>query len=392
MKEVLVVTFSSLEFDSRVRRQIRALSENFNVTVFAPELCSDLSFLQVFALGWKEVWKLTSGREPGPFTRFFVTVVYRIRQILRVVGAHPLADKLPFTLRWEAAKLLKNQPKAFDLILANDVETLPLAFSVANGVPVVADLHEYAYAQTLGASLKDWAEARYLRYICKKYLSKCSAVTVVGQGVADQYFEDFGVSCRVLPSMPDFQSLMPTEVHADSIGLVHHGIYSPYRGIELLIQALAELPENFSLHLVLTGAPIDELQKLATSLGVASERISFYDFVPPDELASFLNQFDVELIFVPPTIINHRLGLPNKFFEAIQARLAVVSGPTMEIEKRISEFGIGATTGSFEVSELVEILRNLTPNVISEWKLASHEAAKVLNWEAIKPDYLSFVK
>lgn len=392
MKEALVITFSPIEFDSRVRRQIKALSESFNVTVFLPEHSKDLASAQVFVLGWKETWRNTTGKDPGRFTRLFASAVYRTRQVLRVVGAHSVADRLPFGFQWSANRLLSNQKKSFDLVVANDVETLPLAFRNANGAPVVADLHEYAYGQTQGASLKHKFEAQYLRFICRKYLSRCSEVSVVGQGIADLYFEDFGVKCSVLPSMPDYRDIEPTKVLADNISLVHHGIYTPHRGIEQLITALAQLPEYFSLHLVLVRAPVDELRNLAKSLSLASERIWFYDFVPPDDLASFLNQFDVEVIFVPPTIINHRLGLPNKFFEAIQARLAVVSGPTIEIEKRITDFGIGATTASFEVSELVGTLSDLTPEKIFGWKLASHEAAKMLNWEAIKPDYLSFVE
>ena len=391
MKEALVVTFSALQYDSRVRRQIRGLSENFRVSVIVPERCEDVPATQL-VVGWKETWKYTRGQSPGPFTRFFAIAIGRTRQALRVLGAHPIADRLPFSFQQSAKKLLKKRVKNFDLIVANNAETLPLAFSVANGAPIIADLHEYAYGQTRGVSLKEWAEARYLRFVGRKYLSQCSEVTVVGQALADLYFQDFGINCVVLPSMPDFQKLVPSKVQARNIKLVHHGIYTPHRGIRLLIQALAELPENFSLHLVLIHAPINEMRKQATSLGIASERISFYDFVTPDELASFLNQFDVEVIFIPDDIINHRVALPNKFFEAVQARLAVVSGPLIEIEKRITEFGIGATTASFDVSELVEILRNLTPDEIFDWKLASHEAAKVLNWEAIKPNYLAFVK
>ena len=52
--------------------------------------------------------------------------------------------------------------------------------------------------------------------------------------------------------------------------------------------------------------------------------------VTPAELPSSLNAFDVGVYVLPPRTMNHRLMLPNKFFDFVQARLALVFSTAVE--------------------------------------------------------------
>lgn len=392
LKKALVITFSPLDFDSRVRRQIEALAEDFAVTVCHPQKSDLYPWAQV-SLSWKAGVKESTGKEPGLLSCGLAVIFHLLRNALLLLRFFRVAEKLPYSRYFVGRKSLdKASSSEYDLIVSNDVETLPLAFAVSGRANVVADLHEFAPGQTTGQTVRNKIRSQYMAWVCREYLSKCEAITVVSQAVSDLYLEYFQIQSSVLPSAPKYSLINPSDVDPSNIELVHHGMYSPNRGIELLIQAVAMLPSRFSLHLVLTGAPKDDLLALARSLGLPPERLTIYDFVQPESLIAFLNGFDVEVIFIPPLTLNTKATLPNKFFEAIQARLAVVSGPTQEIQARIDEHKIGATVGSFEVEILVEALRLLTANDIVKWKAASHETASLLNWEAFKPDYMSYLQ
>lgn len=390
MKKALVITFSPLDFDSRVLRQIEALAENFTVTVCHPEKNERYPWEQI-SLYWKAAFRESTGTEPGLLPRTAAVIYHWMRNILLVLNFHGIAETLPYSRQRIARNSLHGRSAEFDLVVANDVESLPLAFALSGKAKVVADLHEFAPGQTAGTTLRNRVRSNYMTWACKKYLPRCAAVTVVSQAVSDLYWENFQTVSSVLPSMPKYVAIDPGRVEPSDIKLVHHGFYAPNRGIESLIRVTALLPSRFSLHLVLTGAPKNDLLDLASSLGLRPERFVLYDFVEPEALAPFLNQFDIEVIFIPPFSLNTRAALPNKFFEAIQARLAVVSGPLHEIKSRITEYEIGFTVESFDVSELAQALASVTAEQVFAWKLASSEAALTLNWESVKPDYELFI-
>ena len=78
------------------------------------------------------------------------------------------------------------------------------------------------------------------------------------------------------------------------------------------------------------------------SLAAGSERITFHDAVRPHELPATLNAYDVGVYSVPLITTNHRYMLPNKFFDFVQARLAVVFSPSEEIDALIARLGLAS--------------------------------------------------
>lgn len=389
MKKALVITFSPLQFDSRVLRQIESLASSYQVTVCHPGPFETYPCEQVDLGPIHRAIESSESPTKSYALRLFLFRVFRT--VLELLGAYRLALRLPGSPDSAGKRnILKLAGRSFDLVMANDVISVPLALSVAGSAPVVADLHEFAPGETTDSNWRSRARIRKMNWLCEHFLPLCSRRTVVSDSVSALYEEAFGVPSDVVPNMPKFHNLNPRPVNPDNIRLVHHGIYGEGRGIELLIESVARLPKNFSLHLLLKGAPTTNLVRLAESLGLDKTRFEIHDFVPPNSLISFLNQFDVELIFIPTSVSNHLAGLPNKFFEAVQARIAVVAGPLPELATRIKSRGLGTFTQSFEPAELASLLSELTDGRINKWKAASDFAAKEYCWEAVEPDYVSY--
>ena len=110
--------------------------------------------------------------------------------------------------------------------------------------------------------------------------------------------------------------------------------------------------------------------------------VRFRDPVPYTELVRTMSEYDASVVFFPPTTFNLRHTLPNKFFEAVQARIGLITGPSPAMVPLMEEYGLGAVTEDFSAASLRETLHGLTAGKISAWKKAADAAARPLSAES----------
>ncbi|MCU1417971.1 MAG: hypothetical protein JWP32_2145, partial [Schumannella sp.] len=116
--------------------------------------------------------------------------------------------------------------------------------------------------------------------------------------------------------------------------------------------------------------------KKLRALAAGSPRITFHDAVAPHELPGTLNAFDVGVYSVPIITTNHRYMLPNKFFDFVQARLAIVFSPTEEIDALVARLGLGVTSADASARALTAALETLTPESVEQFKHNADVAAR----------------
>ena len=104
--------------------------------------------------------------------------------------------------------------------------------------------------------------------------------------------------------------------------------------------------------------------------------------VDSDELLPLVNTYDVGIHVLPPTVTNNALALPNKFFDYVQARLAVIVGPSPEMAEYVERFGVGAVTRDFSAAALAELVDSLDAAAVDRMKAASNMHARELSSEA----------
>jgi hypothetical protein len=117
------------------------------------------------------------------------------------------------------------------------------------------------------------------------------------------------------------------------------------------------------------------------SIAMQRPRVRFAPTVPMRELPVHLNRYDVGLYLLPPTNFNNQLALPNKFFDFVQARLAVAIGPSPEMARLVRQHGCGLVSEDFNPRSLAEQLNALDRTRIESYKQRSDAAAKVLCFE-----------
>ena len=148
-----------------------------------------------------------------------------------------------------------------------------------------------------------------------------------------------------------------------------------------MIQAVKQLDGRMTLDLALLQNDPGYLHGLA-ALAASTRGVSVLEPIPLPELVTRANAYDAGLVFFPPLTTNLAHALPNKFFDLIQARVAVVTGPSQEIASIVREFGCGVVAPDFTPDALASTLRELTPGRIAALKQGAGRAAEVHNAEA----------
>ena len=281
----------------------------------------------------------------------------------------------------ESRRLLAG--RSFDLVVANEARILPVAMEVAGHgatpAPVWADMHEWAPQER--SHVRSWRllVAPLMQHICREYLPAAAAVTTVSESIAQMYREAFAVECEVVRNARPFVDLQPSPLVPGVTRLVHSGGAVPGRNIEALIDATIQLPHT-TLDLILVpgndgGRYLRQLEDRAAG----SDRVRFHDAVTPDELPAALNPFDVGVYCLPPANVNMEFALPNKLFDFVQGRLAMVVGPSPEMGRFVREHQLGAVSPSFGVEDFTATIAGLTPEVVSAAKRSAHDQARLLS-------------
>jgi len=98
------------------------------------------------------------------------------------------------------------------LIIANDVETLPLAFSVKEKAKVFFDAHEYAPRHFEDKLMWRIFFQGFNTWLCKKYIPQVAGMTTVGKGLAREYEKHFNVNPTVVTNANYYFDLLPSPV------------------------------------------------------------------------------------------------------------------------------------------------------------------------------------
>lgn len=357
MADVLVLSFSPIASDARVLKQVDLLAAEHRVTTcgYGPAPHGVVEHLEI---------------PPSAASVALNGRLITARAYLPAYAALPAVAA--------ARRLLRPRMGAFDLVLANDVETVPLGLWLRPRAGVHTDLHEYS--PRLHEESPAWRRriAPFYRWLCRRFVRKADSVTTVGEGLARAYREELEIEADVVVNAAPFAELAPTPLADDGVlRLVHSGAALRNRHLEVLLDAVAS-SAGVTLDLLLMPndpAYIDELR------GREVPGVRVLDPVPYAELVRTLNHYDLGVHVLPPVNFNNANALPNKVFDYVQARLGLVVGPTPEMAQLATAHGVGVVTEDFTAGALAATLARLTPERVRELKAASHVAARELSAE-----------
>lgn len=354
---LLIVSFSRLVADARILKQIETFKDDYRVVTCgygpAPDGVEQHVALPEEAVYWR-------------YDRLQVVA----RRWNTAYWGNPAVQ----------AALDALEGRAFDAILANDVDTAGLAIRLHPRRGVHLDLHEFGPLQNTELLRFRLFVAPFITWQLRTFAARADSTTTVCLSLAEKYREVFGFDTGVVTNASPYADLQPTEVQ-DRIRIVHAGAALANRRLEVLIDAMSGLEAHASIDLFLTPNDTGYLAALHESAD-ARENVHVHPPVPYDELLAMLNRFDVGVHLLAPTNFNNRFALPNKFFDYVQARLALLIGPSPEMERLLRQGDLGLVTDDFTVESLRRAIASLSPEDVRRWKDNSDAHAHELSAEA----------
>ena len=354
---LLIASYSDIERDARLRKQIDLFVPDYDVTVVghgAPfETDAELVLFPSADTKWTE----------------------RLRAAFLHAKRYRLAQRFEAN-NVAARKLLRG--RTFDAVLTNDIEPVGMAIDLFGPDKVHADLHEYY------PGLQDndpaWVSLRqpYYEWMLSHNVASARSSTTVSKRIADLYNRHFGFRSGVVENALPLQGKLAGTV-SSPIKLVHSGAALPNRHIEEIMRAAAQTKTPVELHLYLTGQGTKYYRSLLELADELGPRVVIHDPVLPQQLIATLNRHDVGVHILPPFPTNNALALPNKFFDFVQARLGVIVGPTEDMAARVREHQIGAVAEDFTGDALRAVLDAMTPEDVGRWKEATGPASRHLD-------------
>jgi glycosyltransferase involved in cell wall biosynthesis len=368
---IAVVSLSAIGADSRILRTIGALlSAGYEVVTAgfgdstAPGVVRHAA-LPVPVAGWRSRFAIAGTQAPAGLLPGLATYFHDFRRHHAALHA-ALAEFSP------------------DIVHANDWPTLPsaLRWKERSGARVVYDSHEFASEEHADRPAWRLLARAHVRAIESQFIGRTDAVVTVSDGIANALQAAHGLARlpTVIRNIPAFREIEPHPV-GNPPRLLFHGLLKPARGIEILVEALAQLPGH---HLTLRGsgpeAFIVALRARAAALGV-SNRLSFEPFVPADMVVEHARHADIGVFCAPDRPLNNYFALPNKIFEYIMAGLMVVVSGGPDLARLVREHDCGEVVAEPSLAALASTLANLTPQRIASCQRASRLAAHSLCWE-----------
>ena len=191
-----VLSFSPLHRDARVQRQIRALKTICRVT----------------AMGWTD---------PCIEGVRFVDMSRRPLTILQKAYKGAMLKAGFFETVYHSEEPVRKATEAladhdFGLIVANDIDTLPVVLTHRERAKILFDAHEYAPRQFEHWFLWRFFIQKYKEHLCRTRIPQVDAMTTVGPAIADEYARVFGVRPSVVLNAPYYHTAALTRSREDS--------------------------------------------------------------------------------------------------------------------------------------------------------------------------------
>ncbi|MCE3039746.1 glycosyltransferase [Helicobacter anatolicus] len=372
-----IILLNDFDITQRPRpfRMLEMLKNHYNLFAIARE-CKEITGIKTFAYPPLKSSKDRSKKEQNE-------LIKKLKN----------KDFIPLIYTKNRMKILdffKEIPTA-NLIIVEDITLLPFAIDYKKNCPktkILIDLREFYPLEY--ENNPQWLESfgEFFSFICKNYLPYVDFAITISEGIAKKYQQDFYLDCKIFYSLPPYHNLSPTQIN-NKIQIIYHGFLSPDRNSDFLLEIASQLKEDFHINILGLSNQKDYLQSLKDK---APKNVSFIPPVPMQELINFTNVFDIGILTLSPNTFNNANAMPNKFFEYIQARLALISTPLPSLAPLIKKYNIGMCAKDFQAKSLAETLNTLTKKQIMCYKNSAHNAAQTLNTTQNQKLILKWIK
>ena len=280
-----------------------------------------------------------------------------------------------------ALEVIRLRPQCLSV---HSVSFLPLAVLVKLCRPrtqIIYETHELE-TETNGASgikkmLRRFIEAIGMLFVCH--------TVAVSPSICNWYATRYRTAeVSLVMNCPPFVEKQKSDyfkthfnLSSENVVFLYQGIMCPGRGIEGLVAALDNLPEQAVLVLLGHGVDFDKWYELS----LTSPRLFVHGSVPFERILEITSSADCGVSFMEDTCLSHRFALPNKLFEFIQARIAVIVSPTVDQARLVTDAGVGLVCNSFDVTDIRLACEKFLTGMSGDIEANLEKAARIYSWQ-----------
>jgi glycosyltransferase involved in cell wall biosynthesis len=353
-KYALFINFSERMVDSpRQSRQMKMLSESYQI------LTIGIGPAPQWSVRHYDATNQSAKTFAGRILFLCRTAVFAFSSFF---GLWQLADRFQtFDRTTKIPLAIKRDLKFSDvsLVCGRDLHSLWLSKALCPDTFLWIDLPDYTPQQQADKWWWRVTWGRYFRRMATQLPLQADVISTVSHGLANRYINEYAVTTELLRNSAEFRPIdrLGQEVTKSPFKLVHSGAAIRSRGLETMIDAVRHLGD-VTLDLVLVPTDMAYLIELENSCSQTTN-CSVIAPVRRSEIVEQLREYDAALIVIQPTNFNYTHCLPNKFFEAIQARTPIITGPTPDMKRIVEEFQIGCVADGFDCESISEAIMQL---------------------------------
>ena len=289
-----------------------------------------------------------------------------------------------------------------DIVVAADLETLPSAAILADEVGsfCVFDAHEFWPFSF--HSFQYWEIEFWIGI--ERQLSKSTDLRLtVSPQLAKIMGDEYGCEFLTVPNCArltdgdgvDLVSLFRKRSQPGPLKVIFLGGFSEDRGLEEAIRAFALVKSD--AHLILQGPdnPCRQtLMKVAQSLGLGPDRVSFPSAVSESMLVATAADAHIGLIPYKPINLNNRFCCPNKLSQYAAGGLPIISSRTEYVSGIVEREKIGYVvdiSNPREFASLIDRINADRSELTDMGPRARRFFEERYNWDVVAPPVLSRV-
>ncbi len=256
--------------------------------------------------------------------------------------------------------LLSNR---FDVILANDLDTLPACFFVSKikRIKLVYDSHEL-FSEGPELQGRKFVQ-NFWRSLENFLLPRVKYAYTVSDSISDFYNEKYQNEMGVVRNIPELNRKMTNEqveFPTQSKVILYQGVLNPGRGIKPTVQALHYL-KDVDFVIIGYGKVEDELRDFVIKEGLV-DRVHFLGRIPYEKLHNYTKKADVGIVLEEPLGKSFVYSLPNKLFDYIHGELPFISGNLPEITKIVCEHKVGEIVKDYKPKTIASAIETVLNN------------------------------
>lgn len=271
--------------------------------------------------------------------------------------------------------------KKHDVIIANDLDTLPACFlaSKIRSKKLIYDSHEYF--TEVPELINTGFQRNFWLFLENIFVPKLKVAYSVSESISLAYREKYGVNFGLVRNLPLAKKCNPDIQKNTEPTIIYQGALNVGRGVELMIDAMVHL-NTFHLWIAGTGDIDLELKEKVNQLKLA-DRVKFLGRVNPEKLHKITQQAHLGFSLEEDRGLNYRFALPNKLFDYIQARIPVIVSDLPEMKQVVVKYQIGEVLQERTPKALAALIESMYTKQSTErfYNKNMELAARELCWE-----------